>query len=381
MRTEKLLNLESLRGIAAIAVAFYHFNTGGLFNNIFVLHAWIMVDFFFVLSGFVIALNYSDRLTTPNQLYTFQKKRFLRLYPLHILMLLVFVGLESSKYFATVYLNLESNNPAFQNSNLLAFIANVFLVQNWVLPNLSFNYPSWSISAEFFTYAIFAGLVFLTGKSKKLFYAISLLLIVVAWVGLQTYGMGTPFNLSGPFRCIFGFFIGVFLHLVYSGLKEKITLTSSVPAIIALTISIALIIAYGGEKGGMAINLPIVFGLLILVLVLTSRTALVNVVLNNRYLVYFGTISYGIYMIHAAVWWVMYMGFRFAFSIPSTRDDQGQAMLLFDNVLIATAVSFIGMVIIIFLAHLSYRHLETRFTRPSKKKQSETKLQPSVAET
>ena len=131
----------------------------------------------------------------------------------------------------------------------------------------------------------------------------------------------------------------------------------------------------------MAINLPFVFGGLILVLVLTSRTALINVALNNRHLVYLGTISYGIYMIHAAVWWITYMGFRFAFSIPSTLDDQGQATLLFDNTLIATAVSFIGMVIIIFLSHLSYQHLETRFTRPSKKKQTESKLQPSAAET
>ena len=88
--TEKLLSLEGLRGIAAISVAFFHFNNGSHFNNIFVSNAWLMVDFFFVLSGFVIALNYQNKLKNIHDLLVFQKKRFFRLYPLHFIMLMVF---------------------------------------------------------------------------------------------------------------------------------------------------------------------------------------------------------------------------------------------------------------------------------------------------
>jgi peptidoglycan/LPS O-acetylase OafA/YrhL len=42
----KILPLESLRGIAAISVAFFHFNVESYFNNSFTKNAWLMVDFF-----------------------------------------------------------------------------------------------------------------------------------------------------------------------------------------------------------------------------------------------------------------------------------------------------------------------------------------------
>ena len=81
MKKDKYLALESLRGGAAISVAIHHFYIGSHFNVAFTMYAWLMVDFFFVLSGFVIALNYQDRIKTFENLKAFQFKRFLRLYP------------------------------------------------------------------------------------------------------------------------------------------------------------------------------------------------------------------------------------------------------------------------------------------------------------
>ena len=76
MKQHKLLPLESLRGIAAISVALYHFNTGSHFNNAFVSNAWLMVDFFFVLSGFVIALNYIDNIKSAKNYLRFKRRDF-----------------------------------------------------------------------------------------------------------------------------------------------------------------------------------------------------------------------------------------------------------------------------------------------------------------
>ena len=60
---KKIFYLESLRGLAALSVAFYHFDIGSLLtNNAFVKNSWLMVDFFFVLSGFVIALNFQSKI-------------------------------------------------------------------------------------------------------------------------------------------------------------------------------------------------------------------------------------------------------------------------------------------------------------------------------
>ena len=56
----KLNHLESLRGIAAITVVLFHWEVNSILNNNFTKNGWIMVDFFFVLSGFIIAYNYQN---------------------------------------------------------------------------------------------------------------------------------------------------------------------------------------------------------------------------------------------------------------------------------------------------------------------------------
>ena len=50
--------------------------------------------------------------------------------------------------------NLESKIEPFEINNLNAFLANIFLIQTFLNEN-TFNSPSWSISAEFFTYLVF----------------------------------------------------------------------------------------------------------------------------------------------------------------------------------------------------------------------------------
>ena len=70
---ERLLYLESLRGCAAIAVALFHFtNSSVLTQNRFVQNVETMVDFFFVLSGFVIAYSCFDRIVDWSSLVDFQ---------------------------------------------------------------------------------------------------------------------------------------------------------------------------------------------------------------------------------------------------------------------------------------------------------------------
>ena len=160
MKNEKILGLDSLRGLAAISVAFFHFKGSGFFSNVFFQNSWLMVDFFFVLSGFVIAFSYSSKLSSIKQIIFFQKKRFLRLYPLHLLTLLIFLGFEVIKLLFELNFNDTTNNKSFINNNASAFFANVLLIHNWIIPNLTFNYPSWSISAEFYIYALFALLIF-----------------------------------------------------------------------------------------------------------------------------------------------------------------------------------------------------------------------------
>ena len=186
MKKNKFLALESLRGVAAISVAIFHFSIGSHLNTEFTKNAWLMVDFFFVLSGFVIALNYQDHIKTFENLKVFQYKRFLRLYPLHLLMLFVFLGIECMKYLVEIKFNLVANNPAFRDSDLGAFIAHIFLLQNWTMDHTSFNGISWSISAEFYTYAIFGSLLLVPRLFPNQLIFLSITLVVAEYCGTSS---------------------------------------------------------------------------------------------------------------------------------------------------------------------------------------------------
>jgi peptidoglycan/LPS O-acetylase OafA/YrhL len=60
----------------------------------FFVHAWLFVDFFFVLSGFVIAASYGERLVKGFGVERFMLLRLGRLYPVHIVVLAVYVAYE-----------------------------------------------------------------------------------------------------------------------------------------------------------------------------------------------------------------------------------------------------------------------------------------------
>tara|TARA_B100000780_G_C21097199_1_gene442563 strand:- start:459 stop:1547 length:1089 start_codon:yes stop_codon:yes gene_type:complete len=359
MKQEKLLALESLRGIAALSVAFSHFNTGGYFNNRFIENAWLMVDFFFVLSGFVIALNYLDKISSWSTLLVFQKKRFLRLYPLHLIILFVFLVFEIAKYIAQVKFGLIANYPAFTVNNFTSFLANIFLVHNWVIPQLTYNYPSWSISSEFYTYAIFAILILFTKNNIKIISLILLINIFLCAFLLDIYGFGTD-NIQGPLRCLYSFSIGVIVYNLYKLLKNKYLLSNSLISFTIISIVVLIVINYGTTDFEYIELIPLSFGLIILSLVLTKKNTFINQTLSKNWLVYLGTISYGIYMIQAAFWWLLQQSLKFIFKLPTTINQEGRITLIFDNMFISNFISLAGITIIILLAHLSYHFIEKK---------------------
>ena len=128
---EKILYLESLRGIAALMVAMSHFRIDSfIYQNQFVGNSYLWVDFFFVLSGFVIALNYQFKIKNFHSLFTFQAKRFVRLYPLHLILLFIFLGLEYAEYYKEQIFNNAGIAPAFSKNTFPTFVHNIFLTHN-----------------------------------------------------------------------------------------------------------------------------------------------------------------------------------------------------------------------------------------------------------
>jgi Predicted acyltransferases len=86
MRTtsDKYSTLDGLRGVAAMLVVMYHFP--GFFRPVYVENSYLMVDLFFVMSGFVIASAYEEKLSCGNiSPLRFMRLRLIRLYPLYAL--------------------------------------------------------------------------------------------------------------------------------------------------------------------------------------------------------------------------------------------------------------------------------------------------------
>ena len=185
---QKINNLESLRGIAALIVALYHLPALSFYH---IESGWLGVYFFFSLSGFVIALNYFEKIKDWNSLINFKKKRLLRLYPVYIFVLLLVLLIQTGKFFLVDLLEISYEQKAFQPSEWftkLDFLQHIFLAQSVTNLgyHLSWNAAAWTISAEFYTYLIFS-LIILSIKNNKIIFSIIVIVYTIFFDLIATY--------------------------------------------------------------------------------------------------------------------------------------------------------------------------------------------------
>lgn len=146
-------NLKALTGarfFAALAVLAFHFsinNSAGLpwYVTKIIEHGNFGVNFFFTLSGFIIAYNYVG---TRFEVRSFWRSRFARVYPLYLLALLI-----SVPFFIQ---SMHGWSVESVLNIIRRFTLEALLVQSWYpLDGDAINDPGWSISAEAFFYLLF----------------------------------------------------------------------------------------------------------------------------------------------------------------------------------------------------------------------------------
>jgi peptidoglycan/LPS O-acetylase OafA/YrhL len=187
---QHLLILDGLRGIAALAIVIFHFMEWifpeGPKN--FIGHAFLAVDFFFCLSGFVIAYAYDNRMTKIGVMEFF-KKRLIRLHPLVIagsvlgLLGFLFDPFESSSL---------ASDPG---KLLLMFACSLLLIPLPIMEErffnlFSFNAPAWSLFWEYVANIIYA--LVLCRLNRRVLLALAV--IASAGIGWISYDAG---NLLG----------------------------------------------------------------------------------------------------------------------------------------------------------------------------------------
>jgi peptidoglycan/LPS O-acetylase OafA/YrhL len=113
---------------------------------------YLFVDFFFILSGFVIAYTYSDADLSIRNTLNYLRRRLARIYPLYLLTLMFFVGSSSMGF---------SHYP--DRANAASTISQLTLMNSWSLnARLPFNLPAWSISVEWAMYLLFPLMLFVS---------------------------------------------------------------------------------------------------------------------------------------------------------------------------------------------------------------------------
>jgi peptidoglycan/LPS O-acetylase OafA/YrhL len=299
-----LSNLTPLRGFAAILVAVFHFEMAiGRFvpaaATMFFEKSYLMVDLFFVLSGFIMLHVYGrafDKVIQPGQLRHFFVARFARTYPLHLFTLLLLVVIVR-------YLT-DWGNPPIILEQPRDILPNVFMLQSFgVCKIYNWNIPSWSISAEWGAYLVFPFLALWISRQHK---AASILLtigIVAAWCCIMFVlprknpinpAIPVPHNLNTTFdygwlRGLAGFTAGMMVYQLYrwSGVGRVVGSD-------AASVVILLLVAAGLH---FAINDALIVVLFAaLVLNFSLNNGALHRVCNNRVLQYLGDISYSIYL-------------------------------------------------------------------------------------
>ncbi|MBU6497203.1 MAG: acyltransferase [Rhodospirillales bacterium] len=313
----EIVPLTALRGLAAVSVVALHF-TDWLGDGWrarhdlgFVAHGYLWVDFFFMLSGFVLGLAHAERFRggAPDGFYArFVVSRLARIYPLHLVTLLLILLAELAKYRLTY-----AGEPPFSLNTPASFLDHLLLIQAWgATQPATWNLPSWSISAEWGAYLAFPLFATLLWRPRAPILAAALGLALLAGLAavIRLNGHPTLEQVIGAGalpRCLLDFAGGMLicrLHLAARRHRRPAltAIGSDASAFLALT-AVALALQYGLYD-------PLVVALMAwLITALAANQGRARAALSLPPLRWLGLISYSIYLDHfliLKIWKLVY---------------------------------------------------------------------------
>ena len=285
--------LTGIRALAAFWVLVYHLHPAlrAFFGEIPLLSPIIRmgyqgVDLFFVLSGFIIAYHYADRLKTLHwpSYRDYLHARLARIYPLHVFMLLTVLGLVKLAPLFGFTIN-RSTDYLWPD-----FIRNLFLVQAWQFPaHVNWNHFAWSISAEWFAYLLAPLFMALIWACRHRPVLLLLALLFAALVPLADTLLGDPRpSAYALFRITGAFGLGVIMHRLFT--EKMIALPAGIVALLLLAASWIQDRYISGTD-----FLTVPFSAL-LILSLAYQRGMLSRVLRASAFDYAGRISYALYI-------------------------------------------------------------------------------------
>jgi peptidoglycan/LPS O-acetylase OafA/YrhL len=335
---QRIEQLDGLRGIFAFMVLLLHFPVVTFFtNNFLVRQSYLFVDFFFVLSGFIISSNYYKQINNLSDFKKYLLKRLIRLYPqLFYSVVIYFLYLMIGEFYLQ---DLKVDHRPLSIYIYELFDSLFFLNSTPLLgTSQGINPPSWSISAEIISYLVF-GFGMVVFRNHKVGYSLIILILCISFmVQKNSY----VFN-NGDFgfvRGLLGFNFGVLTFI----LSQKIRVKSphcQLPLILLLLITFYTIDFIKIEL--LKLILPILFAALIYVLL--YKHSFLNTILRTRFMQFLGKISYSLYLNHYLILMISYIIFFRLFGIPNCEPY-------------STFVLFISIIVTIIYSYFTYLFIE-----------------------
>lgn len=285
-------SLTSLRGFAALWVVFVHH--GDLVGRFFpgflrlrpLLDAGVMmVTVFFILSGYVLGLRYREAFRTwsPSSHLRFLALRLGRIYPVHALTLL----------FAVLLFARHGFQPGSPN-DLGSLLANLLLVQGWGWDfRLTWNFPAWSLSSEWFAYLLFPWtarlLVGLSGRA-----AVVGTVLCALWSGIQA-----PFLNAMPLTGLAdvvpsflgGFLLSFWVRPGAASASRGVSWVADLAGLLLLVVPLTM-------PSGIPTTLPFILAAFVLIALLAHVGPRCGRVWRHPLAVWLGDVSYPLYLVH-----------------------------------------------------------------------------------
>jgi peptidoglycan/LPS O-acetylase OafA/YrhL len=349
-------------------VLLHHFSayllpaTGAAFAEAthFFLRGYLWVDFFFILSGFLLAYLYQDAIAGSARAYlTFLKTRFARTYPLHLFTLLAVLGLNLAMVSAEIRTNgldafwnaRAADGLRFYGADTIAtFFQHLFLLNSThVGTHSSWNSPSWSIGAEWAAYVLFPLLIAPSVRFPRLTMVVCLPLTLWGAYSIER-AFGGSLDVAGVFgtlRCLLEFWLGISLFRI-----SRLPLAASLlrhDACVIASIAVAILTLHFDVPDTLAI-----LSFAALILAGAQNRGAVSRLLESKPALWLGDISYSVYMTH----WFVLLSVRWLWN--GLRGQEFGAS--FSLPLAFASLAFV-VAVVLGLSTLTWRYIEVPWRR------------------
>jgi peptidoglycan/LPS O-acetylase OafA/YrhL len=297
-----------MRGFAALYVLGLHVvsvyaagrtTPGGPFQG-FLIQGWIGVDFFFVLSGFLLALPLLARpesMKTPGFFRNYVSKRWWRIAPPYYISI-----------FATLAIVNQMDYLADHPGDVLLHLGFLHAFNSYTLTSIDPVY--WTLASEFQFYLVLPLFVLLLRQRTWPVSLAAMGLVTLAWRAATYHGVGTPSWVSFTFPAfLLHFAFGVLAARAYlTGFRLPVKASLAIPTVVGALIVAPLVLlgapliqGTNSLTANMVLRPLIALGFAMVIFLTCSDASLFRRIFSSRPMVVLGDQSYSLYLIHVPI--------------------------------------------------------------------------------